>query len=211
VVTTAFDAQVAFGNVDKELVIVGAALAALGILLWAKAFFGDGDDAIEGDAEQVSADLSQLPALLDLQEVRNPDFGDGDPLRVTLSALAKWHSRKAQTYENEKYYQAALERHFRRHASKLKCRREVWVGKERKDGIADLVLGNYVLIEVKRGFGKTTADRAIGQMFAYQQSWPNKPKLLVIFDANRDEVFKSAATPTLRALHEGADAVTVRM
>jgi hypothetical protein len=76
---------------------------------------------------------------------------------------------------------------------------------------ADHVLGDHVLIEVKRRFHKSSADRAVGQMSAYRQTWPDKPKLLVIFEADRREVFESTATPSLKALHRDAGTITVRM
>lgn len=211
VASVVLDAEKSFSDLDQKLVLGGVGLCVLGVVLWAKALFGGGTDATEDDTDQVCTDLGQLPALLDLQERHDQNFGDRDPLRVALSALAKWRVRKTQIYQHEKYYQAALERHFRRYAKHLKCRREVWMGEDRQDGIADLILGNLVLIEVKRGFSKTSADRAIGQLFAYKQKWEGKPKLLVIFDASRRDVFESTATSTLKNLHAQAETITVRM
>jgi hypothetical protein len=172
-------------------------------------FFGKRASAEQ--ARIARATIEGLAVILEPSTESDRQFGQGDPLGVTLTALFKWQSRKVRRYDEAYAYQEALFRHFRRHAGTFECKREVWMGKPPFEAVADLVLGDLVLIVVTRGFAQATAERVIGQMQVYAKAWPGKPKLLVIFEAERRDVLTSVAMSTLQGLHAAAEAIIVRM
>ena len=206
----AFDWSAWSASTGWYLLGAGFACAAIGVVLTFRRNFG-GKRAVFDDGRAVVTSFEELPAILDLSVKSRQQLGQADPLRATLTALAKWQSRRVRHYTDEYEYRGALWRLMRRHASHLECRRDVWMGKHRSDQIADLVLGGLVLVVIKRGFASTQAQRAIEQMQGFAKKWPGKPKLLVIFDADRREVLSSAAISTLQSLHAIADTITVVM
>ncbi len=210
VVAVAFDNPGILVGFANNLLAIGTISFTLGVILLLRRSFRR-TRATSTAIQIATSAIGKLPPVIDMQECRTVQFGGNDPVQVTLSALARWYQRKTAVYDDEYGYQIALERHFQRYAKELPVRREVWMGKNRKEGIADIVLGGIVLIEVKHHFSKTRADRAIGQMKGYAQTWKGRPKLLVIFDANRADVFESLATQDLRELNERHQTITVRM
>ena len=210
VVAVAFDNPGILVGFANNLLAIGTISFTLGVILLLRRLFGR-TRATSTAIQTAASAIGKLPPLIDMQEYRTAQFGGNDPVQVTLAALARWYQRRTIGYDDEYGYQIALERHFQRYVKELPVRREVWMGKNRKDGIADIVLGGIVLIEVKHHFSKTRADRAIGQMKGYAQTWKGRPKLLVIFDANRADVFESLATQDLRELNERNETITVRM
>jgi hypothetical protein len=162
-----------------------------------------------GNQGKAVAAATHLPAIVDLSDPLPFSFsGGGTPVHAVLTALSLWRSRPWPT---EAGYQAALERHFQRRLPRSRVQREKWMGQTRASGIADIIIDDLVLIEVKRGFAKASADRAKGQLDGYVQTWPGKPILLVIFDAPKESVFDSVATARLVELHKCHAIVTVRM
>jgi len=105
-----------------------------------------------------------------------------DPvLSRLLVALADWKPKRRFTHESE--YQADLASHLRRKMPGI-AEREVPVGKRSKgtDGRADFIIGEHVLIEMKRRLTKPNADKALGQVQRYCQAWPEKPIFLLLCD-----------------------------
>ncbi len=157
-----------------------------------------------GAARELTGDLPPIIALGD----------DPPPLGETLiheiiEKLALW---KPRLWPSEKDYQFALQRHLERLMPDIAIEREKRLGPSRAEGIADFVLGESVILELKRGFkNKGSVDRAIGQMYAYATQRPDMPSLLVIFEANLEDVMESLATPRLEDLHHRQATVTVRM
>jgi hypothetical protein len=192
------------------LLWLGSAYFGLGVMVLTKATFGVGNASPEA-AQRAKVSLAELPAIIDLTRDAGRQFGDGDPLCVTLSALAHWRARQLRSYTDVVAYQLALERLLRLRVGNLKCRREVWLGRGRANGIADLVLGRLLLIQVARGFSPQNASRAIDQIRLCQRKWPSRPKLLVVFDASQCEVFEKATVAALQSLREEASTITVRM
>jgi hypothetical protein len=151
----------------------------------------------------------KMPAIIDLSEPLPSSFiGDDTPLHRILFALSEWRARE---WLDERGYQAALERHLQRHLPGCRVERERWLGRERRAGIADLVVDDLVLIEVAHGFRQPCAERAIATIECHARTWPNKPLLLAIFDASREAVLESGATAALVELHRRLPLVTVRM
>jgi hypothetical protein len=175
---------------------------------------GDAFGAQRASAEQArdaKASIQALPAILEPNTGAEQQFGQGDPVRAILTALGKWPARKVRHFDDEYGYQQALARHLRRHVGGLKYRREVWLGRARSEKIADLILGDLVLIVVRRGFEQVRAQRVIEEMHAFTKAWPGRPKILVVFDAERREILTSPAMATLQSLHASAELITVRM
>jgi hypothetical protein len=151
----------------------------------------------------------KMPAIVDLSEPLPSSFiGDDTPLHRILFALSEWRARE---WLDEVGYQAALERHLQRHLPGCRVERERWLGRERRAGIADIVVDDLVLIEVAHGFRQPSAERAIASLDAHARTWPNKPMLLAIFDASREAVLESGATALLVELHRRLPVVTARM
>lgn len=203
----------AFGDSSPELLSdvagwgwLGAVLAGLFWFLWFRT--APQKRAVQifdsGTARHVTSDL---PPIIALGEESPPS---GDTLvHEILEVLARW---KPRLWPSEKDYQFALQRHLERHMPGIAIEREKRVGSSRGDGIADFVLGESVILELKRGFrSKGTIDRAIGQMQNYADKCPEMPSLLVLFEANLEDVVESPATSRLAVLHAHQATVTVRM
>lgn len=151
---------------------------------------------------------SQLPPIVALYAGESAPSGDTF-LHEMLDVLASWPAR---TWPTETDYQLALKRHMERSLPGVLIEREKRLGPSRSDGIADFVIADAIILELKKGFRrKTDIDRALGQMDNYSVRHPDKPAMLVIFEANAEDVLEASVTPRLRALHAQRAAVTVRM
>jgi hypothetical protein len=157
-----------------------------------------------GFARELTGDLPPIIALGD------DSLPSGDTfVHEIIDVLAQW---KPRIWPSEKDYQFALQRHLERLMPDIEIEREKRLGPSRAEGIADFVLGESVILELKRGFrSKGSVDRAIGQMYAYAKQCPDMPSLLVIFEANLEDVMESLATSRLEDLHQRQATVTVRM
>jgi hypothetical protein len=150
-----------------------------------------------------------LPPVVDLSEPLPPAFARADsPFHRLVFALSEWRDHP---WPDEAGYRAALERYLQRHLPNAPVERERPLGRSRHEGVADLVLYDLVLIEVKHGFRQRSAERAIARLREHAQRWKGKPMLLVIFDASREIVFEGGATAALADLHARLGVVTVRM
>jgi hypothetical protein len=164
------------------------------------------DPAELGEAIEAA---SKLPPIVDLSEPLPPfSVGDDSPLHRIVFALSEWRGRR---WLDEAGYRAALERHLQRHLPGVRVERERRLGRSRREGVADLIVGGLVLIEVKHGFRQRSAERALARLNALSPSWSGKPMLVVIFDASREVVFDGATTPALIDLHRRLPMLTVRM
>lgn len=159
-------------------------------------------------AESTGA-ASKMPAIIDLSEPLPASLiGDDTGLHRILFALSEWRARE---WPDAVGYQAALERHLQRHLPACRIERERWLGRERRAGIADVVVDDLVLIEVAHGFRQPCAERTIARIERHAGIWLNKPMLLAIFDASREAVLDSGATAPLVELHRRLPLVTARM
>jgi hypothetical protein len=89
--------------------------------------------------------------------------------------------------------------------------RDRWLGPQRSDGIAPLIVNENLLIEVLRGFDPSAAERVTAKMRAHARTWRGKPAIIVVFDASRAELLDGQGTPPLEALHQSYPMLTVRM
>lgn len=159
---------------------------------------------------KAASDSDDLPVILDLRESSTHDYGAETVRLTTVSALANWNQRKRRHYGSRDAYLAALVRHLRRGIPGLSIKREVWLGRSRDAGVADLVLGNQVLVFLQKGFGPAAADSSLSAMRRYQLARPTTPKLLVVFDAEKN-LFEGPMRCSLEQLHQHANTVTVRV
>ena len=171
------------------------------------------------ELEESVAAANGLAALVDLSESLPPSFIDGyTPLHRILIALTQWRGTRyasprsvGSDWPDEAGYRAALERHFRRQLPACRIEGERWLGRQRADGIAGIVIDDMVVVEVARGFDPESAARAIARLSDLGRTWRDKPMILAIFEAPREPVFQSAATASLIELHERFPQLTVRM
>jgi hypothetical protein len=150
-----------------------------------------------------------LPPILDLSEpLPTSIVGEDTPLHRIVFALSQWRDRECL---DEAGYRAALERHLQRHLPTARVERERWFGRSRHDGVADIIVGDLVLIQVNQGFRQRSAERVIAAMKQNARTWPGKPMILTIFGASREVVFESPGTAALIDLHQALPMLTVRM
>lgn len=160
---------------------------------------------------QLAPSIDDLPTIIDLKETRPHEFGSSDTCHVVLNALAKWNERTRKRYGSRDAYVAALARHLRRVDPSLSVRREVWLGRTREMGVADLVAGDQLLIHVQKGFDREAADWSLSQLRACQLTRPKSPKLLVVFDAERNQLLNSTTQKALGQMRQHARAVAARV
>jgi hypothetical protein len=153
--------------------------------------------------------VARLPPILDLSEPLPASFiGGYTLLHRSLVVLSQW---RGSGWPDQAGSRAALERHFQRELPASRVEGNKWLGRSRRDGVADIVVDDLVLIEVQQGFGKPAADRALARVKGRARSWAGRPIILAVFGASREALFESAATPGLVELHEGHLVVTARM
>jgi DNA-directed RNA polymerase subunit RPC12/RpoP len=187
----------------SAVVLLGAAL-----LMRGASRSGRVAPAPEDLGESVQAAM-KLPAIVDLAEPLAPSLiGENTLFHRILVALSQWGER---TWPDEPGYHAALERHFQRHLPGSKIERGKWLGRSRRDGLADIVIDDLVLLEVQLGFWKASAERAAARMNDHARTWPGKPMILTVFEAPREAVFESSVTPALVELHRRYPTLTARM
>lgn len=201
-----------FGMIDPALAgrsVGGAALVAALLLQLQSRRLGESTPlAPEERAEAVTA-VTGLPAILDLGEPLPASFiGGHTPVHRVLVALSQWRGR---AWSDQVAYREALERHLQRELLGSRIERQKWLGRSRRDGVADLVIDDLILIEVRRRFGKSAAERATAVLSVRARAFRDKPLLLVLFDAPREAVFETDAMNALTELHQRLPAVTARM
>lgn len=153
--------------------------------------------------------VALFPAVVDLSLPLASPAADGNSLlHQVLHALAEWQPRQ---WSNQDSYLVVLERHLLRRAEPLHVERESWLGEQRAEGIAHLIIGEGLLIEVMHGFDVEAAERVAAKMRLYAKIWRGKPALIVVFDASRAELMDGPGTQLLEGLHRSYPILTVRM
>lgn len=104
-------------------------------------------------------------------------------LDETLRALSRW---KPRDYDKERLYSDALFRYLRRTTPNVLVRQEVTIGRKEDGtwGRVDLLVGEYLMIELKRGPGISEADRAVSQVGRYCEGRPDARLVLVVLDGS---------------------------
>lgn len=164
----------------------------------------------QGASPEITAPAVALfPAVVDLSlPLASPAANGHSLLHQVLRALAEWQPRE---WSNQDSYLMVLERHLLRHAESLHVERESWLGEQRSEGIAHLIIGEGLLIEVMHGFDLEAAERVAAKMRLYAKIWRGKPALIVVFDASRAELTSGPGTELLEGLHRSYPILTVRM
>lgn len=182
--------------------------ASLGVLLWLAL---EARRARSARAAGEQGQIDDLPAVVDLRRTGPNDFGSTDTRHVVLRALVQWNGRTRKRYGSRDAYLAALVRHLRRVTPSLSIRREVWLGRAREMGVVDLVISNQLLVHVQKGFDQDAADWSLAQLREYQLTRPKSPKLLLVFDAEGNQLQNKAVESALEQMHQQANAVAVRL
>jgi len=188
---------------------VGAIAAALPLWFWARIVRAP-KKAVERSSGKLEVRADTLPAFVDLQAASLPPLRQELILRVFLT-LSKWSQRRRRRYDSTSAYRAALARHFRQHANDLGLQREVWLGKTRAQGVAELIIARSLIVTVRKGFAPPTAEGALLQQLRLQQSCPSKRKLLLVFDTEPRALQQNPATSALARLHAQAGTTTLRV
>jgi len=163
--------------------------------------------ALEAEVQVSSKATFELPPIISLNGGA-VEFGQKTLIHEVLAALSKW---RARTWESERQYQDSLQRHFERHIPHLKLKREERFGPARNYR-ADFVVADAIVLELKVGLRrKTEVNRMEGQMGDYHQYWPERPAILVVFEASEDELLRGPFTSRLEVLHARQPMLTVRM
>jgi hypothetical protein len=199
------------GSDPPSLLRFLSGLALVGGVLLLRAARRAAPEAVPGPAElgESIAAASKLPAVVDLSEpLPTSSVGEDTLLHRVVFALSEWRGRE---WLDEAGYRAALERHLQRHLPAFRIERERWMGRARRDGVADLIVGDLVLIEVKHGFRQRSAERALARLREHARTWPGKPMILAIFDASREVVFDGDATGAFVDLRQRLPMLAVRM
>jgi hypothetical protein len=151
----------------------------------------------------------KLPAIVDLSDPLPSSFiGEYTPLHRVLMVLSEW---RAPAWPDEVGCKAALVRHFQRHLTGSRVERDKQLGRSPREGVADIVVDDLVLIVVRRGLQKAQADAAITELDLLGRRWQERPMILVVFDAPREQVFEGSATSALRELHRRLPMLTARL
>jgi len=151
----------------------------------------------------------KLPALVDLSDPLPPSFiGEYTPLHRVLMVLSEW---RAPAWPDKAGYQAALARHFQRHLTGARVEQNKRLGHSRRDGVADIVVDDLVLIAIRHGFQREQAQAAVAELGSLAQRWLGRPLILVVFDAPREHVFEAPATAALLELHQRYPLLTARL
>jgi hypothetical protein len=160
-------------------------------------------------AEIEAPAVAHFPAVLDLSLPLSVPVAHGStPLHQVLDVLSQWQPRE---WPNQDSYLVALERHLSRRMGWARVERDRWLGPQRSDGVAPLIVNENLLIEVMRGFDPSSAERVTAKMRAHAKIWRGKPAIIVVFDASRAELLDGQGTPPLEALHQSYPMLTVRM
>lgn len=153
--------------------------------------------------------MSKFPAIVDLSLPLSVDPAlRATPLYELLEVMSQWQPR---SFPNRDAYQSALQRHLLKHMAWASVERDHWLGEQRTDGIAHVMVNDTLLVEVCRGFDGAAADRISARLKRLARTWRGRPALVVIFDASRAAVTQSDATPPLESLHQAYPMLTVRM
>lgn len=107
-------------------------------------------------------------------------------LAELLLSLSAWKPRSQTT---EAGYVSSLVRKLRQRMPSAPAERERPLRDGKQRFRADLVVGDAVLVEMKRGLSASTAQRALGQVQMYARLWAQKgPVLLLICGVQRQAV-----------------------
>jgi hypothetical protein len=153
--------------------------------------------------------VAHFPAVVDLSLPLSVNPAHSSTIvHQVLDVLSQWSPRE---WPNRDSYIAALERHLMRQMGWARIEKDRWLGEERTEGVAPLLVSEGLLIEVIRGFDPDSAGRVSARMKSLAKVWRGKPAILVIFDASRAALLDSAGTPPLEALHQSYPMLAVRM
>lgn len=126
-------------------------------------------------------------------------FNNSPLFQSFVSALQEWRPHEAQ-YEYQ--FQDRLYRHLRRRMPGVKIQLEYPIGEKSQwnNGRADVVIDDFILIEMKRSERADSIQRAKGQIQQYSEIWRERgPVVLLLCDFNYEKAH-ATFTPTMSLL-----------
>lgn len=127
-----------------------------------------------------------LPAVLRhtdkaaIQQVRA--HTNDDLLHAFVDAIHRWRPPRL---DSEAAYQEHLARWLGRHDVGERVVLEEWIG-TRKDGTrgrGDIIVDDWLLVEMKRGSSQSEGQRAVGQLEQYLRAWRGRGPVVVVICA----------------------------
>lgn len=195
---------------DSAPLVVGRAASGMILLLSVVASRQAASVALGFVPSELAAPaVARFPAVVDLSLPLSLDPAHAaTPVHQLLEVLSQWQPREWQTRDS---YLAEVERLLLRNMGFARVERERWLGTERAQGIAPLLINDSVLVEVMRGFDAEAAERVVAKMRLLAKVWRGKPAVIVIFDASRADLLGGDASSPLEALHQAYPMLAVRM
>lgn len=102
-----------------------------------------------------------------------------------LLSLSAWKPRSQST---EAGYTSSLVRKLRERMPGAAAERERPLRDDKQRFRADLIVGDAVLVEMKRGLSTSTAQKALGQVQMYARAWAQRGPVLLLICGVRREV-----------------------
>lgn len=136
---------------------------------------------------------------------KKESFGQTTQFHRLLESLSSWRPKAGAS---EYSYLLELQRRLERALPLTAIEREKRLGGESR-ARADLVLGDSILIETKKGFRSTaTVDRAIAQMSRYAHYWNRGPLVLLLLETDSSDL-EGETKRALTQLHLSSQTLTV--
>jgi hypothetical protein len=199
-------------SVDSAVFLAGCAGLCLGLALWLLGLWlgrtaraADRLVVHDGERAALARAARDMPAAIidcrDAEAIAALARATAHPLLgELLTSLAAW---KPRSHPSEAGYVASLLRSLRQRMPSVSAERERPMRDDKQRFRADLVLGDAVLVEMKRGLSAASAQRALGQVQMYARLWAQKgPVVLLICGAPRATVdaLLGPSLPMLRQL-----------
>lgn len=128
---------------------------------------------------------------------------DDQVLHDVLRHLHRW---RPGSLEQEWMYQEALAEWLQEHLPSYSYSLEEWFGSraEGTRGRGDIIVDNWLLIEMKKGWSQSEGQRAVGQLDQYLRGWTGgRPLLTVVCAADPQKVAQAFDGPVHRYQQDG--------
>jgi hypothetical protein len=198
-------------SLNRGVWITGGAGLVLGLILWLigkrLAQHADGAQQLviqDGERAALSQTARALPAgILDCRDpavLANVARTHSHPLFTELlRTLGTWNPR---SHTSEAKYTSSLVRKLRERMPSASMELERPMRHEGQRFRADLVIGDAVLVEMKRGLSQAAAQRALGQVQMYSLAWARKGPIILLICGTPRPVVEQHFGPHLQALRQ---------
>ncbi len=179
-----------FGLRDDILGVAGTIVFLLGLFVWIGRYVAAHSAGVRArlvalelpDRDAVAKEIEQLPPVINCRDRRAVEdaqrHAEHPLVRQTIRVVSEWKPRRRSS---EVEYRKQLARFIGRHLPQAMPREEYAVTSDGRVRRLDLVVGDYVAIELKRRTDTSSLDRAHGQVSEYLRIW-RKPMLVILCD-----------------------------